>query len=332
MSKKLTAILLAVLLLVAAAAAFSGCGTRGLKIVFLGDSIAEAILGPVPMTERESYGYYSVIGKRNYYEFKNRAVSGHQSADMLEFIGRDDEGADITRTLLRDADIIHISILGNDFLQNGLNDIFIEFAREQLTRVEGILADAAANFAQIISVLKGYNPGAVIMVQTVYNPAHPDTVLVNEAAREELTELGIEKETFREYAQRLLDMLNGVIKDYDAEHPGEIVVVDVWKYFNDIYTADTARGLGLIIGDGIHPSSEGHAVIADAIQDTLEELELANHNSAVRAYRKMRIEQLERMYPTVDAKSVKRELRKADSCAEITKIYFDAVRGILPIY
>ena len=59
--------------------AHRACGLRPegkIHIVFLGDSIAEGIAGMRPVSERERDAYYGVLGIRNGYDFKNRAISG----------------------------------------------------------------------------------------------------------------------------------------------------------------------------------------------------------------------------------------------------------------
>ncbi|MGI6701194.1 MAG: SGNH/GDSL hydrolase family protein [Christensenellales bacterium] len=311
----------------------SGCNTQPLMIVYLGDSIAEAIAGMSPLSERQRYGYYSIIGIRNEYEFRNRAVSGHQTGDLLRIINQEDTDARMTRTLLKDADIIHISILGNDLLLNDIGRLILDIANDDYSLLNSVLDNARNNFSDIVGVLREYNPDAVIMFQKVYNPVFEVTTLIRPAVQEELALKGIEPSEYRELAGDVLDMLNGIIDDYLEDNPGAYYIIDAQAEFDRIYQEDTERGRALIFCDDIHPSNEGHAVIADLIQAKLEELNLADKKLAVNNYKKIRKEQLKRMFnDSVDVKAISRQIDDARSCGEITEIYFNAIEGKTPDY
>ena len=96
-------------------------------ISFWGDSIAEGVLGASPVNERESNCYYAIVGRSNGFTYYNRSVSGHKTEAMLEFIQRPDDGASMNATILRTSDIIHISILVNDLLQNYLSSLVMYY-------------------------------------------------------------------------------------------------------------------------------------------------------------------------------------------------------------
>ncbi|NCA67929.1 MAG: SGNH/GDSL hydrolase family protein, partial [Clostridia bacterium] len=274
-----------------------------------------------------------IIGIRNEYEFRNRAVSGHQTKDMLEIIKREDEDVKMTRTLLKRADIIHISILGNDLLLADLGQIILSVVNEEPDLLDGIIEKSAENFAEIVSILKGYNPDATIFFQNVYNPVFLDCDLINAEVRAELLSRDIPESDFRSYGAIILNRLNSIISDYLTENPGAYYIIDANSEFERIYQEDSARGEELVFVDCIHPSNEGHAVIADLIQSKLEELKLAKKKTAVKNYKELRIEQLDRLYSgTVDVSKITKLIIKAESCSEITEIYFDAVQGKLPVY
>ena len=65
MRKKILSVLLAVVLVASMAVAFVACddGNDKYTIVYIGDSIAEALIGPSPLGERDNYGYYALVGK-----------------------------------------------------------------------------------------------------------------------------------------------------------------------------------------------------------------------------------------------------------------------------
>ena len=50
------------------------------QIVYLGDSIAEGILGASPLPLRHEYAYGNVIGRRNDYSYANHSVSHRRYA------------------------------------------------------------------------------------------------------------------------------------------------------------------------------------------------------------------------------------------------------------
>lgn len=310
------------------------------KIVFLGDSIAEAIIGPSPLSERENYGYYAVLGKRNEYEYVNRSVSGHKTGKMLEYISRDDEDALMVASHLKTADIIDVSILGNDMLQSDVSGLLIEMVQEQFGEIEAddtmrenILVQSRINFADIIAKLKEINPDATILVQTVYNPIYAGSTIVSDRAKAILAAepYNCSDDDLRRYGNILLSTLNDVVFDYDKNHPGDIHIVDVCKAFGDIYDADHERGKNLIFPDGVHPSNEGHAVIADATQRVLEGLNLADEATALRNYKQLRLEQLKRLYSdSIDYSAVKTKINDSNSVEKVTELYFATIADKTP--
>ena len=334
MAKKIIALIICLLLIVGCLSMLSGCQKEPeIKIVYLGDSIAEALLGPSPVSERENYGYFSLIGRRNNYTYINRAVSGHQTKHLLELLNFPDETGLKTISHLKTADIIHISILGNDFLQTNLGETILLAANDNYTKVNEILVSSRHNFAAIYETLRSLNSDAVIMFQTVYNPVSPNSSLVRADVRTELATMGITESDYRALGYEILNKLNSVITDYLAANEGAFYITDAYKAFDDIYNEDPKRGDALIYADWVHPSNEGHAVVADTLQQQLEDLGLADKNKALKSYKAIKVEQLKRLYKDqLDYKAVKKAINNADSCAEVTKIYFDATREKLPKY
>ena len=111
-------------------------------IVYLGDSIAEALIGPSPLSERDNYGYYALVARANNLKYYNHSVSGHKtSGDMmgnvegglLYLLQREDETATLMKTHIKEADYIHISIGGNNLLQYDLGLLMLEVADEEFT-------------------------------------------------------------------------------------------------------------------------------------------------------------------------------------------------------
>ncbi len=335
MKKRIISIFLCMFIIFAYTNILTGCETvkKPLKIIFLGDSIAEGILGPSPITERERYAYYGILGLRNNYEYNNRAVSGQQSSDMLALIQKEDEGAAMTQTLIRDADVIHISILGNDLLLTDIGQLILSAADNDFSIIDEILITSRIKFAAIVSTIREYNPDAVLMFQNVYNPVNEDSALIYDSIRQTLAGKDIEPDGYRELGAALISRLNGVINDYLVENPDAFYLIDSFSEFDRIYEIDYDLGEKLIIADGIHPSNYGHAVLADLIQKKLEVLSLADKNIAVKDYKTLRQEQLVRMFSeNVDTEKYITNINSASTCEEITDIYFGAISGVLPDY
>lgn len=331
--KKYLAIFICLILLFSFCFTLSACNTKQLTIVYLGDSIAEAIIGPSPLSERDSYGYFGLVGRRNNYIYYNRAVSGHQSTQFLSFLKREDNGATMTRSLIKSADIIHVSILGNDLLQRDLGQLIVSVAKEDFTLIDTILAESRSNFAQIVSTIREYNPNAVLFFQNVYNPVFEGSTIIRSEARAELLTLGYEQNEYRALGDIMLSRLNAVISDYLTEHPGAFYLLDACAEFDRISKEDLVRGSHLIYNDWVHPSSEGHAVLADLTQRYLEELELAKKSTALDNYRDIKIDQLNRLFSSsVDIKAASKRIKACSSCEEVTKVYFETIAGKTPIY
>lgn len=344
MKRKIICAVLCAVLIFSAFAVFVGCtdGSERLKIVYLGDSIAEAVLGPSPLSERENYGYYALVGKRNGYEYINRSVSGHKTENMLEYISRDDEDAYTVKTHIMTADIIHISILGNDMLQTDVGALIVEMAEQERANEsgdytyypavrEGILRQSRVNFAAIVAKLRELNPDAVIMFQTVYNPVYPESQLISGSARAKLAELGYTSDDYRRLGGKLISCLNEVIYEYIWENPGAFYIIDAYGAFGEIWAQSEETGKKLVYTDDIHPSNYGHAVMADLIQRKLEELGLAD-GGALKSYKKLRISQIKELYPDLDYRAIKKTINASSTCEEVTKAYFTATDGIIPSY
>jgi len=236
MRKKIFAIILA-LVLVLTLAGFVACDKKGAEdlpkktIVFLGDSIAEALIGPSPLSERDNYGYYALIGRSNGFKYFNHAVSGHKtsgsmlgddpSGGFLPLLLREEESATLMITHIKQADVIHISILGNNLLQYDLGLLMLEVAqpdfeddyskgetlinllhdggkttRESLPDENGETHTVKFNFpntyqdiCDIVDTLKEMNPTAQILFQKVYNPVFEGSKFLYASLLDELAKI-----------------------------------------------------------------------------------------------------------------------------------------------
>ena len=305
-------------------------------ISFWGDSIAEGVLGASPVNERESNCYYAIVGRSNGFTYYNRSVSGHKTEAMLEFIQRPDDGASMNATILRTSDIIHISILGNDLLQNYLSSLVMYYPTKdpnnsEYRRLLDLLDAASKNFTDIIDYIARVNPTATIMVSTVYNPMFPGSKIIGSNVVDYMKRTyGFDDAGVRASTNELLGDLNAVIFDYAEANPGVIEIVDVAAAFEEIYQQDISLNKALFYNDGVHPSNKGHAVIARAIQEKLEALGIAGAD-ALGKYRALRLDEVQRVYPSVSSAAFT-ELAAADSFSAVTETYFDLTDGLTPDY
>lgn len=343
MKKKIIASVLCVVLLACCAAALAACNNDGetaekTEIVYLGDSIAEGILGASPLGLRHEYAYANVLGRRNDFEYYNHSVSGHLTKDLLALLNND-LGYDGARGLIlhvREADIIHVSILGNDLLQDmSMNDVVLEAAQGLYTIIDGIAETAYENITGIVARIRELNPDATLIFQNVYNPLSEKSTLVDAETRATLAaEHDTYPEDFRQLGAGILDRLNGVLDRYLAEHPGAFIIADAQAEFDRIFAEDYERGKDLIYPDYIHPSNEGHAVLADLTQGILEANGLADASAALAEYKTMRKNVLDNYFDGIaaDIDGVKAAIDSAADCSAVTEAFFDATRGLTPDY
>ena len=367
MKKKVIAALLVIALLACCVAALAACnkneGERKTEIVYLGDSIAEDILGASPLGLRHEYAYANVIGRRNDLTYYNHSVSGHLTKDLRAILENEDLDYDRARGLLlhvSEADIIHISILGNDVLQDRMDgafetepvtmhNIILEAAEDEYTSIDRVLngdtvggvttAGSVENIKAIVDALRRLNPDALIIFQSVYNPIMDvDTPLIKQGTRDALEAAGFEitLDSLHRLGDLLIERLNSALDAVLAMdgYADAFVIADGHAAFNAVYAADPSRAKDLIYPDGIHPSNEGHAVLADLTQGILEGRGLADKDSALQAYKTMRKDLLTDYFAgtSVDTAAASAAIDGAADCAAVTEAFFDATRGVTPDY
>ncbi len=345
MKNRIKFLSVAALLAVLLCMTFSGCnrhparkehviGSGQKTVLFLGDSIAEAMAGPSPLTERERYGYYGILGNINDYKFYNRAISGDQTSDLYDFIQREDDGINMVKSLITDSDIIHVSIGGNDLLGHSVDDMIINAGQGDYSDVDRYLENAYNNLDKIITKLREMNPDAIIILQTQYNPVGKDSPLIGNRARTRLNAMAYTPNDYHRLVGGALNRLNDMLRKYltDNENKFEYepyYLVDVASAFEEIYNASSTRERWsrLFCPDGIHPANEGHALIAEANQKLLTELGLAS-SDALEKYKTLRKEQLDYLYSmSVSTSSVKKKIDESDTFGDVTLSYFNEVDG-----
>ena len=228
----LSVLLSAVLILCVCSVAVSAAEQP--RYVVLGDSIAygSGLSNPTEAV------YGKIVADTDGYAYENYAVPGHTTGNLLRRMENETVSAAVSA-----ADIISISIGGNNFLLGDINGLLYDgIVKQDFTRLEEITAAFSADLATIVSTIRALNPDAAILLQTLYNP-----------------QTGYVGEVYQQGADRL----NAAIRSYAQEHPGEILVVEVAQALTDS-DRDFAA-------DRIHPSAEGNEKIAVAVLQTLYE-------------------------------------------------------------
>ena len=217
-----------------------------LNFVVLGDSIAAGY-----GIESEVDRYANIVANNKEYDLNNLAVSGHKSADLLKLVKEDSK----VKSGVEKADIISVSIGGNDFLHD-LNAIITNLTLygAESKYVKNIIENLNTNLNGIITEIRKLNPDTVIILQTVYNPLAIKNVY------------GI---TIIPAFAQVYAVFNSVfISVADANE--NVYVADVYTAFANDYAEN--NNPEIIQDDGIHPSVSGHKIISDVLLSEINEL------------------------------------------------------------
>lgn len=219
--KKLISLILALTLIFSLAVTASA--TESTDFVVLGDSIAHGH----GLEDKENYAYGALIAKANGYNYANHSHDGDTSFDLNNRLERSDVIAD-----LKKAEIIAISIGGNNFLRGGFVEMILKGIFGDYRMFDEVAAEFYDNFNTAIDKIRAINPHAEIFIQTVYNPRN---------------------DAFKGVYQQALDRLNKYIVQAAAERG--LTVIDIEKAFE-------GHAGEYIQGDVIHPNERGHYNIA----------------------------------------------------------------------
>ncbi|MBE6737722.1 MAG: hypothetical protein E7566_03585 [Ruminococcaceae bacterium] len=248
--KGLLSLLLALVLVFASSVTFLAQELPRINFVVLGDSIASG-----HGLANTHTCYASVISAEKGYYLSNDAVPGHTTDNLLWVVCH----STIARKDIEKADLISISICGNDLIQ------FLSKADTSVLMdilLNGVNAKAVKEAAEIIKYnlesvcteIRRLNPDAPIIFQTQYNPLYANN----------------QYSTYAPMAEKLVpvfdDIFDSICKDYR-----NIFIADVHDAFANYYKE--AGSYDVIQSDGIHPSDKGHALIADTILGVIEKLE-----------------------------------------------------------
>ena len=193
--------------------------------LLLGDSIAYG----QGIVNSNAGCYGKIVADTNGYNYKNLAVDGFTSKALLLYL----ETSSV-KSAVREAEIIQISIGGNDFLTSNLPLLLFTGLMDMDFMFNSRQKSFSANFTELIEKIKEINPKAKLLIQTLYNPC---------------------SNSLRRVYQKGVNVINNTIKSYLANHPGSFTIVDVESAF--------AGHSDYIAVDTIHPNSKGNLAIAN---------------------------------------------------------------------
>ena len=241
--QKTLAAFLVLLLLLSVSVPVASAAKPQLNYVVLGDSIGWG--SGVYNSEEACFG--RIVADTNGYGYNNLARNGERSGNLLNRLQKKE-----VQKIVGEADIISISVGGNDFLKANLPLLLLQGLFHQYKRFNSVGAEYRANFAKIIETIRALNPDVTILMQTLYNPGN---VFV------------------RSTYQQATNRINGCIRDYLAAHPGAFEIVDVAAAFGS--------NLTYIAADTIHPNAKGNVKIAQLTLEKLHELGLGEATEPV---------------------------------------------------
>ncbi len=241
--KKFFSILLSIILIVSVLSVGALAADKPFYLV-LGDSIAYGS----GLGNPQDACYGKIVADTNGYTYANHSVPGHTTSNLIGRLSEEEVISD-----LKKADIISISIGGNNFLMSNLAGLmFDSMVMDDYSEFDAIAETFYNEFCEIMDIINMHNPDAVVLMQTLYNPQSPP---------------------LRAPYQQGADRINAAIERYDSEHPDEIVIVDVATALGD--------DMEKFAGDDIHPSVKGNEEIAKVILEKLCELKLGNSTQPV---------------------------------------------------
>lgn len=219
-----------------------------LNYLVLGDSIAQGF--GIKNPDEASYG--AIVADTNHYNYKNRGVMGRNSEYLYKYLTTDES----YREDIRWADIISISIGGNDFLLDHAALLIAQgIIFNDYSKFDKIGETFYENFSKCMDQIHSLNPDAVILVQTLYTSWRFDFA----------------KRPYKQAAKRI----NDAIEKYCTEKPENIYIVETGEAFENHSE--------LISSDTIHPSAAGNVVLARLVLEKLKEIGLGEVTEPVTA-------------------------------------------------
>lgn len=241
--KKALSVFLSVLMILSCFAV-SVSAEETVDYLVLGDSIAygSGLTNPVDAV------YGKIVSDTHGFNYTNYSVPGHTTGNLLKRLENE-----AVLTAVKEAEIISISIGGNNFLLSNLIGLMFDaLVKSDYSEMDAIAEGFYKEFSQIMDIINENNPDAVVLMQTLYNP-----------------QSGTIRDVYGEGQKRL----NEMVHKYNDEHPGEIIIVEVGAALGD--------DMDCFAADDIHPSAKGNVLIAVEILRTLDSIGIAEYKEPV---------------------------------------------------
>lgn len=235
--RKIIAVMLAVVMCFSIFA-ISASAEEKLNYLVLGDSIAEGF----GVVNRDEACFGRIVADTNGYNYTNLGLMGRTSESLRYRVENDYTFINA----VKNADIISLSIGGNDFmLSDDVVFLFLEGLFGGHKHLDEVKNAYYENLVYTINLIHEMNPDVVILVQTLYNAWN-----------------SFAKVPF----QAVVNCINDTIKRIDEEMPGSIEIVDVEPVLS--------HHVEYITTDTIHPNSLGNIEIAKLVLAKLVDLGL----------------------------------------------------------
>ena len=249
-TKRILSLIIAVVMFLLSFANFSAAEVPAVNFVLLGDSVASGY----GLTDlHDSYGV--LIAKEKQYDLYNDAVPGHTTTDLLNVVRNEK----VARNDIKNADLIAISICGNDLIQfmananaSTLLDIYFNGVNAASVKTEA--AKVTSNLQNICNEIRSLNSDAPVIFQLQYNPLYAND----------------QYSSYASTAEKLVPVFAETFSNLQKSY-SNIFIADTHAAFDNYYKE--AGNYDVIQADGIHPSVKGHALIADVLLEVIGELE-----------------------------------------------------------
>jgi len=289
--------------------------TNQKTLVILGDSIAYGTAGinnPAIPLLAGGRSYASIIEDTTGWEVINRArnsgrTRGVIDRDMIELLTLETNLAQATQEDVRKADIINVSIGGNDlqginntnqggfsFGPNYLRETIAEalaYLNEDITEtpvIDYLIEYLMSNVNEIITAIRELNPEALIVWFSNYVPPYHAATGILAMGVNDMFGTSNVQDAY-DAAVFVIDRMNQGYQNFTEENPGSFIISDANTAFNGNPRYYNGGNLSAINADIIHPNALGHALLAVILMDTISNYfseRLVSENNKLEAEKK----------------------------------------------
>ncbi|MCL2522413.1 MAG: GDSL-type esterase/lipase family protein [Erysipelotrichales bacterium] len=289
--------------------------TNQKTLVILGDSIAygqAGIVNPAIPLLAGGRNYAAIIEQTKGWEVINRArnsgrTRGVIDRDMIELLTLETTLAQATQNDVKRADIINISIGGNDlqginntnqggfsFGPNYLRETIEEalaYLNDDITEtpvIDYLIAYLMFNVEEIINAIRELNSEALIVWFSNYVPPYHAANGMFALAVNNMFGTSSVQDAY-DAAVFVIDRMNQGYQDFIEANPGAFIISDANTAFNGNPRYYNGGDHSALTSDIIHPNALGHALLAAILMETINSYfaeRLISENNRLEAERK----------------------------------------------